>query len=142
MDKDSIGIQVFSALRKSANTIRSEVYKKLLARDLTLRQFMVLEALCREGPVSIGELAGEISASRETAGKVVTDLEKRNLVARRRDDQDHYVVALTTQGGKLINTLFPAHIQIVEQVMGKLTDAEQEHLKRLCDRFEPAAKGV
>jgi MarR family transcriptional regulator, 2-MHQ and catechol-resistance regulon repressor len=142
MVEDPLCIYVFSALLKSASMAGSRVYKKLPAGDLTPRQFAVLEVLCREGPISINELAGEIALSAEAAGKVIAALEKRNLVARRRDDRNKSMIALTTEGGRLINALFPAHQQLVEQVMGRLTRAEQENLRRLCSRFLPSEKGL
>jgi len=142
MEENSISTQVFSALRKSAATMRSEVYNKLLGRDLTLRQFTVLEALYREGPVSVGKLAWELAATGEAAGRVVAGLEKRKLVARRRGDQGHSMVVLTTEGGKVINTLVAEYSQLVEQIMDRLTAAEQENLKRLCGRFIQAGEGL
>lgn len=107
MEEDPLSAHVFGALLKSASSVRSEVYKKLMARDLTLRQFTAMEVLYREGPVSLGELAGEIALSTETAGKVVAGLEKRNLVARRRDERNKKVVALTTEGGTSHQYLVP-----------------------------------
>jgi DNA-binding MarR family transcriptional regulator len=142
MEEDPLSAHVVGALLKSASSVRNEVYKKLQARDLTLRQFTAMEVLYRVGPVSLGELAGEIALSTETAGKVVSGLEKRNLVARRRDERNKNVVALTTEGGRLINTLYPVHHQLVEQVMGRLTQAEQEKLTRLCGRLFLAEEGL
>lgn len=140
MEEEPISVQAFDALRRSACTIRSEVYKKLLARDLTLRQFTVLETLYREGPLSIAELAVETAVTKEAADRVIQRLEKRGLVALRRGGQDDYLVALTTEGGELINTLYPAQMQLVEQVMARLTAGEMDDLKRLCSRFVQEGK--
>lgn len=142
MEEDPISVQAFAALRRSACTIRSEVYKKLLARDLTLRQFTVLERLFRKGPLSVGELGVETGLSVAAADRVIQRLEERRLVARRKSAQDHYVVALTTDGGELINALYPAHLHLVEQVMGRLTAMEQDNLKRLCARFVQGVNGL
>jgi len=135
MEENLISIQAFSALRKSACALRYEVYGKISAGDLTVRQFAVLEALHRTDPATVSELAGEIALSAATVGRLVAGLEKRNLVVRKRDEEERNVVALTTAGGELINTLFPAHRQLVEKVMGRLTEAEQANLSRLCRRF-------
>lgn len=142
MQENSISSQAFSALRKSASAMRSEVYKKLLGGDLTPRQFTVLEELCREGPVSIGRLACELAVTVETVGRVVSGLEKRRLVARQRDDRGHSLVVLTTEGGQLINTLSSEYGRLVEQIMDRLTAAEQENLNRLCSRFIKAGEGL
>ncbi|MFA7455464.1 MAG: MarR family transcriptional regulator [Desulfobulbaceae bacterium] len=135
MEENSISVQAFSALRKSACALRYEVYGKISAGELTVRQFAVLEGLHRTGPATVGELAGEIALSAATVGRLVAGLEKRNLVVRKRDAEGRSVVALTTAGGEFINTLFPVHRQLVEKVMGRLTEAEQENLNRLCRRF-------
>lgn len=143
MVEDPLSIYVFSALLKSASLAGSKVYRQVSAGGLTPRQFTVLEVLRGKGPVSIDELAGEMALSAEAVGKVIAALEKRNLVARRRGDRSRsMVVALTTEGGGLINALFPVHQQLVEQVMGRLTRAEQENLARLCSRFLPPEKGL
>ena len=48
------------------------------------------------------------------------------------------MVVLTTKGERLIKKIYPVHAKQVEQVMKRLTKAEQEKLQKICDKLEAA----
>lgn len=65
---------------------------------------------------------------------VIDNLERRELVERRRDKKDRRFVNvhLTPAGAKLISKVFPQRVASVKKEMCRLTAAEQEELGRLC----------
>ena len=65
---------------------------------------------------------------------VITNLEKRGYVSRRRDQSDrrHFTVSLTDEGRRLIDELFPKHAQRIVELMSILEEDEQDQLGMLC----------
>lgn len=136
--KDSLALLSFSALVRSANIISNEVHKNLGANNLTVSQFGILEALYKLGPMYQRDLAAQILKTTGNITTVIDNLEKRELVQRIREmkDRRYFQVVLTPEGAKLIKRIYPAHVKRVDQVMEKLTKAEQEDLKQLCEKLE------
>ncbi len=104
------------------------------ADGLTGSQFGALEALYHLGPLNQTEIARKLLKSGGNITLVIDNLEKRELVLRRRDEEDRRVltVHLTDQGHRMIRELFPRHAAAIAEEMSALTIAEQEDLGRLC----------
>lgn len=136
--KDSLALLSFTSLLRSANIVSNEVHKNLGANNLTVSQFGILEALHKIGPMYQRDLAVQILKTTGNITTVIDNLEKRELVQRIREmkDRRYFQVVLTPEGAKLIKKIYPAHIKRVDQVMNKLTKAEQEELKQLCEKLE------
>jgi MarR family 2-MHQ and catechol resistance regulon transcriptional repressor len=108
---------------------------QLLAEyGLTESQFGSLEALYFLGPMCQKDIGNKLLVSGGNMTMVITNLEKRGYVSRRRDQSDRrqFTVSLTEEGHQLITELFPKHAQRIVELMGILTDVEQEHLGMLC----------
>jgi MarR family 2-MHQ and catechol resistance regulon transcriptional repressor len=69
---------------------------------------------------------------------VIDNLEKLGFVERVRGKRDRrfFQIVLTPQGSKFIKKLYPAHIQQIDNVMGRLTDEERDELVWLCLKLE------
>ena len=65
---------------------------------------------------------------------VVDNLEKRNLVKRKKDKNDRrlFTVYLTAHGENLIAELFPKLLPVLIKEINVLTAKEQIELQRLC----------
>ena len=113
----------------------------LLPKEITLSQFGVLETLLHRGPLCQTELAGKLLKSGGNTTLVIDNLEKRDLVRRRRDPSDRRVVMveLTDEGLALISSIFPNHVEAVTAEIAVLTPEEQRQLGDLCKKL---GKGV
>ena len=119
-----------------------------LLRDAGLSgaDYKVLHPLSESpgGVLRARELCTEIGWDRSRLSHHVTRMEKRGLVVRQRTEEDKRFVrvALTGKGRRLIQEIFPAHVNRVTRRFRVLSDLEQEHLRRLCrklgTRAEPA----
>ena len=140
--KESLAVETFAALQRCASIISSAAHKTLGSHNLTVSQYGVVEALHKSGPMYQRDLAEEILKTTGNITTVIDNLEKRNLVKRIREmkDRRYFQVVLTPEGEKLIKKLYPSHAKRIEQVMGKLTKEEQEVIKDLCAKLEPAAQ--
>ncbi|MCC6446971.1 MAG: MarR family transcriptional regulator [Armatimonadetes bacterium] len=121
-------------LVRAAESVTARAGRYIEEAGLTGSQFGALEALYHLGPLNQTEIARKLLKSGGNITLVIDNLEKRELVLRRRDEEDRRVltVHLTDQGHRMIRELFPRHAAAIAEEMSALTIAEQEDLGRLC----------
>jgi MarR family 2-MHQ and catechol resistance regulon transcriptional repressor len=134
-------LDAYIKLVRAASSVTALLEPRLRAAGLTTSQFGVLEAVHHLGPLCLGDLARKILTSSANLTTVVDSLERRRLVARRRDPSDRrrIEVCLTTRGRRLISGLFPSHARAIEHAFSTLDEAEQRELAGLCRRLGLAA---
>jgi MarR family transcriptional regulator, 2-MHQ and catechol-resistance regulon repressor len=130
-------LDAYIKLSRASSTLDGRLATNLASLGLTAGQLGVMEALMHLGPLSQGELGRKLLRSGGNVTTVIDNLERRNLVARRRNSEDRRVVTvdLTKVGRRLIEKVFPVHARAVAQAMETLTVAEQEELGRLCRKL-------
>jgi DNA-binding MarR family transcriptional regulator len=89
--------------------------------DVSVPQCHGLEALVREGPLTLGELAGRLYVEKSTASRVVDALERKGYVARAPHPGDARALRLTATpaGRRLVKKI---RASLVEEAKGVLTD--------------------
>ncbi len=105
---------------------------------LSMREYDVLYTLAKcEAPARLGELQQGVLLSQPALSRLVDRLEARGLVARNSDQTDGRAVrvALTTEGGRLQQTVGRSHARSVERELRALTPDEQRELKRLVTKL-------
>jgi DNA-binding MarR family transcriptional regulator len=120
-----------SNLFRSSAAIRRHMESRVLARDrLSWTSFVGLWVLWVWGAMEAREFAAAVGISRPTATGVMTTLEGRGYVTRRRDPKDGrmVIVELTTQGRSTIETLFPKFNAEESSVVSHLSAEQQEDL--------------
>ncbi|MDH4249053.1 MAG: MarR family transcriptional regulator, partial [Deltaproteobacteria bacterium] len=135
-------LETYIKLQRCAESVVSRVFLRN-RMELTVSQFGVLEALFHLGPLSPGELGTKILRSGGNMTLVINNLVRRKLVERRRDGQDRrrVVVSLASRGRKLIEDVFPRHVETIVGELAVLTRAEQVLLASLCKRLGQPAEG-
>lgn len=132
--EDTQALDTYIKLIRAAESVMSRVNRSSELDGLTVSQFGVLEALQHVGPLCQRELGTKILKSSGNITMVIDNLEKRHLVERRRDrgDRRYVTVHLTSEGKKLITTIFPQHLERIKKEMRVLSTAEQDNLGKLC----------
>jgi len=123
----------------------SRAYESFMARlakrgslgNLTLTQFGVLETLYHLGPMCQGEVSAKLLKSTGNITLVLDNLEKRDLIRRRRDQEDRRMVmiSLTPTGETLIKEVLPAQISAIVNELSVLSPDEQQILGDLCKKL-------
>lgn len=92
--RDAWGGALLIALRRITRAI--DLHSRTLLRDhqLTGPQLLVLRTVQRHGETLAGVVAREISLSQPTVTGILTRLEAKGLVARRRSDEDRRKILL------------------------------------------------
>jgi len=96
------------------------------AGPLSLVHLHVLAVLDVDGAIPMRALAGSLDVSQASATGIVDRMEQRDLVQRRRDDEDRRVirVALTETGRRMIEGLATERRERLAKVLDELTDDE------------------
>jgi len=131
---DFLAMAAVSNLFRASVAVRRSMESRVLARDrLSWTSFVVLWVLWVWGELESRELASAVGVGRPTVTGVVTTLERRGLVRRRRDATDGRVaiVSLTPAGLRLIKRLFPRFNEAEVEVISHLSRREQQELAGL-----------
>ncbi len=130
-------LDAFIKLTRAAESINNRLSPLLNEWNLSISQFGVLEVLYHLGAMNLGELGQKLLKSGGNITMVVDNLEKRNLLIRRRNKADRrYVsVELTEKGRQLIGSIFPKHVRNIVNEMNPLKPEEQKDLSLLCKKI-------
>ena len=89
------------------------------------------------GELELRVLRARLRTSKANATEVVTTLESRGLVHRRRlaSDRRAASVAITSAGTEIVDRLFPEHSERVAQTFAVLDEAEKRSLAHICRKL-------
>ena len=116
---------------RSSTALRRHLESTVLAPDrLSWTAFTALWVLWIWGEMESKEFAAAVGISRPTATGVLSTLQRRRLVRRKRAAEDGRVVivSLTPSGRKTIEELFPRFNAEEARVAAALSDGQQDHL--------------
>lgn len=131
---DFRAMAALSNLFRASAAVRRHMERRVLAADrLSWTSFVVLWVLWVWGEMESRDLAAAVGISKPTSTGVVTTLERRGLVRRRRNAPDGRMVrvSLTEDGVRKIEDLFPRFNREEAAITAPLGAGEQEALARL-----------
>jgi DNA-binding MarR family transcriptional regulator len=134
-----------SNLFRTSAAIRRHMEAKVLADDrLSWTSFVALWVLWVWGEMESRDLAAAVGISRPTSTGVVTTLERRGFVRRRKSAEDGRMVrvSLTQRGRKKIEALFPRFNAEESAVTSDLTPDEQDSMAGMLRSMLKTAEGV
>lgn len=126
-----------SLLRAEAN-VRRRLSSDLEREGLSATGFSVLVVLTTAGgEIELRDLRGRLRTSKANATEVVTTLEARGLVARRRllSDRRAANVTLLPEGAEIVDRLFPEHTERVAATFSVLDESEKRSLAEICRKL-------
>ena len=135
-------LNAYINLVRASDSVLSKIAVQLESEGVTTGQFAVLEALLHLGPMCQHVLAEKLLRSGGNMTLVVDNLQKQGWVKRQRQEKDRRMVEihLTPKGRRLITRIFPEHAKVIARVMGELTPAEQEDLRRIARKLGRGAE--
>ena len=126
-------LQLIIALGRALQAIERGVRPHLVECGLSLTEFAVLEVLYHKGVLPLGEIRDRILVTGASTTYVVKKLEERGLMRRRACAEDQRVVfgELTAKGRALMDEVFPAHVERLQQAMAGLSVSQKRDAGRL-----------
>lgn len=126
-------LQLIIALGRALQVLERAVRPHLAECGLGLTEFAVLEVLYHKGPLPLGEIRDRILVTGASTTYLVKKLQERGLMRRRACDEDQRVVfgELTAKGRALIDEVFPAHVERLQQATAGLSVSQKREISRL-----------
>jgi MarR family 2-MHQ and catechol resistance regulon transcriptional repressor len=135
---DPLAHRALDSLLRAEASVRRRLSAELEREGLSASGFSVLVVLTTAGgELPLRALRHRLRTSKANATEVVTTLEHRGLVVRRRLPQDRRAatVALTAAGRVLVERLFPEHTERVQRAFAVLDDEEKRLLAEVCRKL-------
>lgn len=135
--KEVQALDSFIKLKRASESLSSRLTSDFQRWNISESQFGVLETLFHLGPLCQKELGDKILKSTGNITLVIDNLEKRKLVQRVRSTEDRRFISvhLTSEGKKLIESIFPDHVKRILGEFSVLSLEEQELLGNICKKL-------
>ena len=132
--KTTEALNSYIKLIRSAESLSSKINLELSKYGLTESQFGVLDALFHLGPMKHKEIGKKILKSGGNITMVINNLERRELVQRKRSEKDkrQFIIHLTSKGKKKILETLPHISKSIKKLFEILNKEEKKELQRLC----------
>lgn len=132
-----ISEQILVALRRVIRAVDQHSRKLVQSYGLTGPQALLLNEVVRAGELSAGELAERMSLSHATVTDIVTRLESRHLLDRRRDDRDRrrVLVRPTDEGERIHRQSVPLLQESFVRRLNELEEWERSQLLASLQRI-------
>ena len=133
-------LKTYTQMMRATDAVTTRMHRHLVDTGLTLSQFGVLEVLYHKGPLCQRDIGEKILKTSGNMTMVIDNLEKRELVVRRKDpaDRRRMVVKLTEKGLDLIQALFPRHATVAAETFAVLESNELTTLGKLLKKIGKA----
>lgn len=135
---DPLAHRALQALVRAEATVRRRLAAELEREGVSAAGFSALVVLTTAGgTLELKTLRRRLGWSKANATEVTATLEARDLVVRRRqpDDRRIVVIDLTLAGRRLVERLFPAHTNRVEEAFSTLDESEKRSLAEICRKL-------
>lgn len=121
-------VEMYLAL---GDALRLDILPVWVTADLTISQLKALFLLAHHGQLTVGQLADRLGVGNSTTSILVQQLVEQDLVERSEDVEDRRrtLVALTTQGARLIGGSRKKKEAVLRRWVGQLDDAQLADLR-------------
>ncbi len=135
---DLKAMEAFSALLGTSSDILSAVNSSLAREGVSQARFRLLLHLRRAGKAGLHpmNLADALGVGRATVTGLVDGIEMAGLARRLPCEKDRrsIMVALTSKGARLIDSLAPRRLRRISELMSGLSCAEKAEFTSLLDK--------
>ena len=128
MEEKNRNLKAFTVVFRAYQSIQDATKKDLLQYGVNQTEFGVLEFLYHKGEQPIQVLGKKILIASSSITYVVDKLEEKGFVCRRSCPNDRRVTyaVLTSEGQQLMERIFPAHEQKINEIFEVLTEQEMD----------------
>ena len=136
--ENDLNLKLLISLSRGLLTINRETMKNIKESGLTPSQFMVLEVLYHKGEMRVCDITEKILSTGGNMTVVIANLLKDDYIMKKDTpgDRRSYSLTLTDKGEKIIEDIFPRHLEIISESMGALNEEEKLELVRLLKKMQ------
>ena len=132
---DRSGVHVWLVLMKAHRSLVRHAERSIVALDMCISDFGVLEVLLHKGPQSVSEIGRRVALTSGSITTAIDRLAQRGLVARaaHASDRRARVVDLTPDGKALITHVFATHTAGHGSCRRGLVEGRTRHPDRIAE---------
>lgn len=132
-----LNLKALIALTRSSQNIQRREQRTIKEGSLTVSQFAVLEILYHKGDLKVCEIIEKVLSTGGNMTVVIDNLVKEDLVRRYVDPKDRRVnlISITEKGINLVDSIFPKHLENINDIFNVLTKEEKENLITLLKKL-------
>ena len=136
--EDPLAHRALEGLLRAEAAVRRRLSADLEREGMSAPGFSVLVVLVTAGgELELKILRARLRVPKASATEVISTLETRGLVSRRRlpHDRRAAIVQITPPGREMVDRLFPEHAGRVAAAFAPLADDEKRQLVELCRKL-------
>ena len=139
--QNEINLGLLLSLYRAVKNVRRRETQVITASGVTFPQFEVLEALYHLGELTVSQLIDKTLSSIGNVSVVLDRMEADGYIRRRKSREDRRVtiVKITARGTKLMDRIFPRHLENVTGFLEGMDQDEKRTLTRLLIKLEKSA---
>jgi MarR family 2-MHQ and catechol resistance regulon transcriptional repressor len=139
---DRSGVHVWLVLMKAHRSMVRYAARSIIALEMGISDFAILELLLHKGPQAVGEIGRRVELTSGSITTAIDRLESRGLVARTAHARDRRtrVVQLTRKGRTRITRVFATHKDAMDRAADGLSGAERGTLITLLRKLGTTAE--
>ena len=132
-----LNLKMMIIIARMVKAIDQTVIPDISSHGLTPSQFGVLEALLHKGPLTVNEIIEKTLSTSGNMGLVISNLERSGLVLKKVSETDKRsrTIELTDEGRKLIEEIFPLHVEVVNRMFSGIDLSEKEQMAELMKKL-------
>lgn len=136
-EENNVNLKLVIALRRALIPEERYLTCILIEHGLTIPQFGVLESLYHIGAMNINQIIEKTLSTSGNMTVVIRNLVKQELVTKTRDPEDGraFLINITEKGHELIESIFPIHLEKLQDVFSGLDNEEKTELLRLMKKL-------
>lgn len=143
MNNQELSLKLFVVLSKAYKAVMDHAVKDMKKRGLSESEFTVLELLYHKGRFPLQRIGDRLLVTSGGITYTIDKLENKGLLKRVACPEDRRVTyaEITDEGSALLDEVFPAHAQVIEQILQGLTPEEKQIAITLIKKIGMSAQG-
>jgi len=125
---ESKSLKSFIVLMKASKSVQDLITSDIASYGMRTSDFVIMETLYHKGRQTIRQIAEAVLIKTGSITYVIDKLEDKGWLTRSDCKEDRRVVyiELTDEGKRVMDTIFPQHQLVIEDVFSELTEQEQD----------------
>jgi MarR family 2-MHQ and catechol resistance regulon transcriptional repressor len=142
MNDQDLSLKLFVVLSKAYKVIMDRAVKDMKKNGLAENEFAVLELLHHKGKLPLQQIGEKILITSGGITYTVDKLEAKGYLKRVPCPEDRRVMyaEITAEGVALMQSIFPAHAEVIQSLMEGLTAEEKKKAIDLIKKLGIAAQ--
>lgn len=130
MEVPNLNLKALTVLVRATNALHELIKRDVAQYGLNPTEFSVLELLYHRGRQPIQSIGKKVLIASSSITYVVDKLAAKNYVERKACPEDRRVTfaELTDEGQQLMETIFPKHEQVINDVFQDMEQREMEEM--------------